>query len=89
MSERDSKTNTLLIEILIGIIAETIVIILFLVKIFIPIIIGIIIFIVIILRVRKMSFLSLIELFFFLKNMKRLNPTFKKKKRKLGSLEHC
>ena len=51
MSERDGKTNTLLIEILIGIVAEIIVVILFFVNIIIPIIIGIIIIIVIILSI--------------------------------------
>ena len=89
MSERDGKTNTLLIEILIGIIAEIIVVILFFVNIIIPIIIGIIIFIVLILRVKKNELFIVNRIIFILKKYEKIkydNRKEKKKVRKFGTL---
>jgi len=89
MSERDGKTNTLLIEILIGIVAEIIVVILFFVNIIIPITIGIIIIIVIILRVKKNELFIISRIIFLLKKYEEIKydkQKEKKKVRKFGTL---
>ncbi len=89
MSERDGKLNTLLIEIVIGIIAEMVVVILFSVNIFIPIIIGIIIFIFLILRVKKNELFIINRIIFILKKYEKIkynNQKEKKKARKFGTL---
>ena len=77
MSERDGKTNTLLVEILIGIIAEIIVVILFFVNIFILIIIGIIIFIVLILRVKKNELFIINRIIIILKKYEKIKISLK------------
>lgn len=89
MSEKDGKSNTLLIEILFGIIAEIIVAILFYVNIFIPIIIGIIIFIVLIFRVKKNELFIINRIIFILKKYEKIkynNQKEKKLVRKFGFL---